>query len=167
MNNKNNTGGMRNAENDRIDRNIYYRFMRGLDSAYIGELEGISDYIYYSLLSENNYPGLYQLFENHALDEMRHFDMLGSVILDLGGNPVINANIRTKPVYINNDNEDMESALTMIERSLKGEYDGIEGYKRLIEMAPNDAVRGILGKILIDEERHVRELQYAKNSGQF
>ncbi len=148
------------------NRNTNYRFMRALDGAYIGELEGISDYIYFALLSEDKFPALYQLFENHALDEMRHFDMLGGIIVEMGGNPVINANIRTKPIYVTSDS-DCDSAITMIERSLAAEYAGIENYKKLIESADNDMVRGVLGKILIDEERHVRELQYAKNSGQY
>ena len=49
------------------------------------ELNTISEYLYQSIMFRETMPGLSDMFDGIALDEMHHFRMLGELINRLGG----------------------------------------------------------------------------------
>ncbi|MBQ7383966.1 MAG: hypothetical protein IJV72_04155 [Clostridia bacterium] len=66
----------------------------GLTRCYAWEFASVSEYIYYSLLLEREYPELSDMFERAALDCIERFRAIGGIILSLGYNPALNMQIR-------------------------------------------------------------------------
>ena len=65
------------------------KMARAVLELYEEELYAISAYTYRSLLCDRS-----DLFQDLSRDEMRHFRLLGELILALGGNPMIRTQVR-------------------------------------------------------------------------
>ncbi|MFY9534584.1 manganese catalase family protein, partial [Clostridium sp.] len=53
----------------------------------VSEFSAISQYIYHHLRTEDQYPEISKALESIAIVEMYHLEILGKLIIKLGGNP--------------------------------------------------------------------------------
>lgn len=71
------------------------RLIRPLQSARADELCAVSEYVYQSIVTEDDDPELSRLFNAIAMDEMRHFRGLSRILYCLGEDPCMRINVRT------------------------------------------------------------------------
>ncbi len=119
-----------------------------------GEITAISNYIYQSIVFKDPAPILSELLECISITEMKHFKILGKMILLLGRDPVIKAQIRGTPIdhratLISN----MENALT---QNIESEKRAVEYYKKVALHTHDKAVTAMLKRIIMDEEHHIK-----------
>ncbi len=85
-----------------------------------------------------------------AVDEMRHMNWLADLIVKRGGKP----GMEHKELDFGKD--DLESQLR---KQIELESEGIEIYKKQIEIIDDDEVVGVLEHILDEEKRHRKEFR--------
>ena len=139
-------------------------FINDVSRARLGELSDISDYVYYSLMLEEGYPELSSLFDKMAMTEMKHFLILGRMLIRLGGDPAVRVR-QTTPFYGKPERLDACSVNKMLSKALEGERMGAAGYKKLARAMECDPVAAaLLDRIAADEEHHARMLSRAMES---
>lgn len=72
-----------------FQKNKYGSEIVGLTRCFYRELATISDFIYYSIILEREYPDLSDFFERSAISESECLKDIGASILYLGGDPRI------------------------------------------------------------------------------
>ncbi len=128
-----------------------------------GELPTVLSYIYGSMVCENALPEmLSETLRCIAVAEMRHLEMLGKLILMLGGDPRfctsnkrMGINTAMLPYKI--------TPSDIIAQAITGEKKAIKMYENLILSIEDKYVREVLRRIIKDEEHHLKiftELQY-------
>ena len=146
-------------ETDGIIRNP--TFINDVANIRILELGDVSDYIYYSLMLEGDYPSLSGLFEKMAMTEMRHFGLLGKAIIAMGGDPAVRVR-HTNPFYGRPDKIDGQTAKRILSGALEGEQTAMNKYLRLAAaMASDKTAAALFERIAADEEHHARMLSRA------
>ena len=142
----------------RVERqNPYYA--RLLFAAYAGqesELAAILTYSHGALVSRGKCPKeLYETLECISAVEMRHMEMLGKLIVLLGGDaryilPNGRASINTAALPYACAPE------RIIRNSIAGEEGAIRLYRELIRSINDECVRAVLRRIILDEEQHIK-----------
>jgi len=120
------------------------------------ELTGVNQYIYQHLVT-GEYKDLSAVLKGIAIVEMKHFEMLGEAIVNLGGDPVFTSS-RGRPwtaLYL----KYIKNPKLIILMNIQGEKAGIKGYRQSIEMTNNPQVKKLLERIILDEELHVQNLE--------
>jgi len=120
------------------------------------ELSGINQYVYQHLVT-GEYEELSKVLKGIALVEMKHFEMLGDAIVNLGGDPVFTSS-RGRPwtaLYL----KYIKNPKLIILMNIQGEKTGIKGYRQSIEMTNNTQVKKLLERIILDEELHLQILE--------
>lgn len=134
-------------------QNIRYANMIYDDYAgQLGELSAITQYIYEHILYKEK-GDTSKLLLDIAIEEMRHLDILGTIIQRLGG----------KPEYIDS-NKNLWSAKNvkyetknfeeMVKYNIFSEEEAIQGYRKLIRYTNNMGLRRIFERIILDEKTH-------------
>ena len=130
----------------------------------LSELADVSDYVYYSLMLGECYPELSTLFDKLAMTEMRHFLILGRMLIRLGGDPAVRVR-QTNPFYGKPERLDTCSVHRMLSVSLEREQSAMNTYKRMAcAMSCDTAAAALLERIAADEEHHARMLSRAIES---
>ena len=132
----------------------------GISAARVGELSDVSDYIYYSLMLGESYPTLSEMFEKMAMSEMRHFGLLGKMIIRLGGDPAVRTR-HSNPFYGKPERLDAQSVKRILTTSLEGEMAGVKNYMKLASSTADKAASALLERIAADEDHHARMLSRA------
>lgn len=118
------------------------------------ELTSINQYMVHSEMCDNwGYEKLHKDFEKRAIDEMKHAEKLIGRILFLEGIPVVN---KLGQVKIGSD------IPQMLKNDLKSEMEANRMYNEAIILAgdvKDFATREMLEKILLDEDRHIDEIE--------
>ncbi len=131
-----------------------------ISAARLSELGDISDYIYFSLMLEEINPTLSELFDKMAMTEMRHFWLLGKMMIKLGGDPAVRTR-HSNPFYGKPERIDGQTVKRIISSALEGEQSAIKNYLKLASSIPDKAVSVLLERIAADEEHHARMLSRA------
>lgn len=138
------------------------RLINGVLAARCDELNAISDYVYYSIILAECYPGVSELFEKLAMTEMLHFRLLGQVVLALGGNPCVRCRVGGSSVCVPPKVCDVKR---LLENAISGEKKSCSDYKRLAAETCGDKIaEEIFCRLASDEEGHARMLSTALNS---
>lgn len=134
------------------------KMARAVEEAYREELYAISAYTYRSLLCDRS-----DLFVDISKDEMRHFRMLGELILALGGNPVIRTQLRVDSYELDSCGAcvSQRASMQMLHDSIREEKRAIDHYQTLMGCTDDRIVRSVLAGIVDDEQRHVEWLRAA------
>ncbi|MBE7076555.1 MAG: hypothetical protein E7374_01540 [Clostridiales bacterium] len=139
--------------------------LKNLATSRFGELGGVLQYIYQSVESDKSHEEIGQIFEEIAVVEMMHLDMLMHAITDFGGIP------RYEDSQGNIFNTSMinytQKLNEMLASNIADEKRAIEDYKMAIMKVKNDSLKNLLKRILEDEERHLEIFTYLKNSVNF
>ncbi len=132
-----------------------------LKRQYFCELNAVSEYIYQSIMFEEAMPELAAIFEDIAIDEMRHFRMLGELMRLLGRDPVINMALRTSGgLMMCTDVESRApvAAVRELERNIADEKAAYKEYLRLGSLAEQLGelpAAALLRRLSEDEQAHL------------
>ncbi len=124
------------------------------------ELTAILQYIYGDSVLGDRYPDVACILEKIAIVEMSHLHMLAEVIYDLGVKPKYRTltddccNNYWCGDFVNDD----ECICKILKENLAGEKAAIAQYKRHIEKICDKDIQELLGRIIADEEVHVKIL---------
>ena len=116
------------------------------------ELTAITLYIYQSLIFKNNYPEISDAIEKIAIVEMKHFELLGDAIQDLGGDPIMGG---TKAFWNGSFVNYIKNPRKALMFDIQAEENAILNYKKSIACSPNATVRALIERIILDEECHI------------
>ena len=135
-----------------------------ISSAYSGlhgELSAILQYVYhhyffdYCLDEEAS-----ALLLGISIAEMRHFEMLGSLLLKLGVDPVFSWRPPSRLNWFNTSGISYsKTAQKMLMDDISGELSAINEYDRILKDLKNERVQAIISRIILDEELHVKLLR--------
>ena len=118
------------------------------------ELSMVSQYMVHFEMSENwGYEKLHEHFEELAVEELKHAEILIGRILFLEGLPIIN---RRKVIHIGSDVSEQ------LDNDHQAEETAIADYNAAIKLAGDKkdfATRKILEGILNDEDRHINGIE--------
>ena len=142
-------------------------------SGYDGELTATTQYIYQNMVLLNSDPTAAALLECIAINESRHFQILGQLIYMLGADPKLYAptRLRGEPQRIRGASDsavvegyswwsgDMliytHDFNTMIRNNIELEYIAIANYNAALRVINDVYVRPMLERIILDEQRHI------------
>lgn len=129
-----------------------------------GELNAILQYIYQSFIF--NHAGnekTASLLKSIAIAEMKHFDLLGNALINLGAQPVYTF---TPPVAFNFYSTKFVSYTCnfaeMLEDDIIAEKHAIASYKKMLCRLKNEKVSTLVSRILEDEELHLEAFIQAR-----
>lgn len=117
-----------------------------------GELAAISSYCCAELQTEEHSPALGELFEELAQCELTHFRLLGRLIRDLGGEPVLSP--RGGMGVPHEQGPHRGGMKQMLEQHMRREQAAADTYRYLAAQTEDEAVRALLLRIAEDEEHH-------------
>ena len=139
--------------------------LKNLATSKNGELAGILQYIYQSVVSKSFNEEISSIFSEIGIVEMIHLDLLMSAITSFGGVPryedamgnifntaSINYSIKLKD---------------MLQNNIKDEQIAIMEYARASEKVKNKSLKELLNRIKLDEERHLEIFKRILNNVTF
>ncbi len=139
------------------------RMAKLLEGCYRNELYAVSAYTYRSLMCEPIDREVADLFDAIAVEESEHFRLIGQLIVALGGNPEISAQLRvhTESLAREDSAQGARGVRQMLLRSVREEKASIERYQTLMGSTQDRVVRSLLAHILSNEQYHIDQLQRA------
>ncbi len=135
-----------------VDKNVAESKM--LMPSYAGsasELTAILTYAFQSYITPR-YPEIAKAMEGVAMVEMHHHELLGKAIYALGGYPVMGARTWWNGSYANYTLDPKKYLL----ENIRSEKNAIVNYERTILNLTDESVKTLLGRIIIDEEIHIK-----------
>ena len=114
-------------------------------SGAVSEFSAISQYIYHHFRTEDQYPEISKALESIAIVEMYHLEILGKLIIKLGGNP---------GYWINYGLNVTE----MINYDIADEKLAIKQYISAEKKIDDSNIISIIDRIILDEEVHIQIL---------
>ncbi|HWR23985.1 MAG TPA: hypothetical protein VN366_10985 [Feifaniaceae bacterium] len=119
----------------------------------ISEMTASNQYMYqYFLLVENNYS-FAEAIKCIAATETWHRELLGRAIVRLGGTPIFAA---TNTYWCSNYVSYDQDPQRMLLANINIEFATIYNYRWHIQLIPNESVKQLLERIILDEELHIR-----------
>lgn len=135
------------------------RFAVLLSDAYAGrgsEMTAVNQYLVHSYYLEE-YPKIYQTYQKIAQVEQIHLQLLGKLIHNLGSRPLLQSYVTNH--YWNGSFSNYEYSLgAILESDIRRELEEISHYKLLIRQINEDHIQHVIGRIILDEQRHVEIL---------
>lgn len=123
------------------------------------ELTDVLQYGYQRILSDEKYAYISDIFECIARTEMRHYEMLGELILLLGADPRVAAQDRGRFVYWNGANVTYSRRIDrMIKDDITAEKRAIAAYNNFLRISADPKVNDVIERIILDEEHHIKLL---------
>lgn len=121
----------------------------------VSEMSAVSQYIYQHLVTPDE--KISETVECISIVEMRHFEMIGKLIYQLGGNPLIasqnNCTVRFWTAqYINY----CADARCYLKINIENEEKAIANYLKRIKQINDTYIRAVLERIILDEEYHIK-----------
>lgn len=126
-----------------------------------GELTAILQYVYQAvLLDANKKTEPAKAILAIAVEEMRHLEMLGALIVKLGAPPVFTACPPYPVSYYSASNVDyVRSFPKMLAADIRAERGAVVQYTGMLRALKNSRVRAVIEEIRADEERHLKRFE--------
>ena len=102
-------------------------------------------------------PEAYTAYLYIAASEMVHWQLLGQLVLELGSSPQY-ASLQSGRWWIGSNPAYRCTPPDIFESDIKGERDAIAHYERLLLSIDDPEIRGLIRRIILDEEHHIRVL---------
>lgn len=141
-----------------------YRSAAIISPAYAGihgELNTVLQYVFHSFYFEKE--GMSEAADvmiGIAICEMKHLDLLGSLLLELGVQPIFTEN---PPRMCNFYNTSAicysRTPQRMLMDDITGELAAIDAYTQMLDRLSDEAVGAVISRIRLDEELHVKVLK--------
>ena len=139
--------------------------LKNLASSRMGELAGVLQYIYQSVIADKTHEEIAGIFEEIGVVEMMHLDMLMHAISDFGGIPKYED---AQGNFFNTANLNYGVKLKdMLDNNIKAENIAIESYKMAITRVKNQSLKDLFMRIIEDEMRHVEIFKRIRDNVQF
>ena len=148
-----------------VDCKRTVNILKNLATSRRSELSVVLQYIYQSIIADKYMDDLGEIFEEVAIVEMMHLDMLMHAIVDFGGVPkyedsqgqifnssAINYTMKLKEILDNN---------------IEGERMAIEQYRSAINSVANESLKKLLARIIEDEECHIEVFRHIRDNVTF
>lgn len=119
----------------------------------IGALSAVSDYVYQCITNKEISPAISDLFECFALTKMKHFKIIGEMMLKLGVDPQIKA--QTKSFRNKSSENTLNLLIEQIKNNIRIEQASIDYYKKIIIHTHNKTVICILNRFILDNDHHI------------
>ena len=147
----------------------HLHIIRALSPAYAGrdgELTAILQYVYQGILLDGCGKGEEAKKLLHiAVEEMRHLEMIGALLVKFGVPPVFTACPPYPVGYYSASNVDyVKPYPQMLAADIAAEQEAIACYTRILSYVRDEEVCSVVTKIRADEEHHLhilREMQSA------
>ena len=139
--------------------------LKNLAFSNTGELEAVLTYIYQSVLADKTHADIADIFEEIAVVEMTHQDMLMHAITAFGGIPKYedgNGNMFTTR-YINYTLRLHE----MLNNNIMAEEIAIRDYTEAAKRVKNQSLKDLFMRIILDEQKHLQVFKTIKDNVQF
>lgn len=121
------------------------------------ETTAIMTYIYQSYILAPDDETLSYVIKKISMTEMRHHELLGTMIVQLGGTPIIGGNYNYwQGGYVNYT----KNPTTILNNNIIDEKKAIADYKEIIRKSNNETVKAVIARIILDEEVHIETFQY-------
>ncbi len=126
-----------------------------------GEIQAILSYFYFSLYFDNFFDKeIGEVLKAISMAEMKHFNILGDLLLKLGNDPVF---AHFTPLgfeyYSTSSINYPKTPQKMLLDAISSELVAINDYTKAIEKIDDESVSSILCRIRLDEELHVKALK--------
>lgn len=122
-----------------------------------GELTALTQYFYQYLITQNQYSDFADQMECISIVEMKHMEILGKLIVLLGGNPFYGTYDCGKYTFWSGYNiSTTENIRNFLMENIEGEKLAIQAYLKHISEIKDCKIREILKRIIKDEENHIR-----------
>ena len=140
------------------ERNREYARMLGIDFASSkSEMTSVTQYMYHDWTLHRRYPEISSEMRRIAEVEMHHLDMLGQLIILLGGDPQYRAVRHNRCMYWNGDMVcERNNPPIMIQEDIRLEQSAIETYSRQARMIRDPYVVAVIERIIEDEKLHLK-----------
>ncbi|MBO5954357.1 MAG: hypothetical protein J6Q13_00125 [Clostridia bacterium] len=150
-----------NAEEDMVTVNI----LKNLANSRVGELTGVMQYIYQSVIADKTNEEIAGIFEEIGVVEMMHLDMLMHAISDFGGVPKYED---SQGNFFNTANLNYSMKLReMLDNNIRAETVAIENYRMAIERVKNQSLKDLFNRIIEDEMRHLEIFKQIRDNVHF
>ena len=130
------------------------KLLETLNSLLADELTAINQYMVHAEMCENwGYGKLHEHFHKRSIDEMKHAEKLIARILFLEGTPIVD---QLRGLSIGS------TVPKQLEGDHRAEAEAIKAYNDAIALATkvaDNATREMLEGILVDEDRHIDEIE--------
>ena len=145
------------------------RFARALEELYAEELTAICAASYRSMLCDSCNRCLSELLLEQMQDEILHFRLLGELIMALGGNPSVRAQVRVETLH---RPEDMrggceELLQTVLRQSMRDKRHSIDHCQTLLGRTQDRVVRSLILWLIGEEQRHAERLKLIVDQNDF
>lgn len=121
-----------------------------------GELTAILQYLYAHMVCENAKPSvIHEVFSYIAEVEMRHMEILGGLIVALGGLPKFQT-AEGRGMFNASGIQYHPSPDKLLRAAILGEQNAIAVYQRVMANIDDDYIRDIIARIIKDEEHHIK-----------
>lgn len=139
--------------------------LKNLATSKTGEIGGILQYIYQSVVSNRINADIASIFEEIGIVEMIHLDLLMNAIVDFGGVPKYE-DAMGNLFNVSNINYSLKLK-DMLQSNIKDEQIAIENYSRAIDRVKNVSLKDLLERIKLDEEKHLQIFKQILNNVTF
>lgn len=124
-----------------------------------GELSAILQYVYHQLHLSGTNKQCAETLEAIALCEMRHLQILGQAMINLGVNPRYVQHPNSNCFFSASCVSQSVAPQKMIMDDLRSELETIAEYKKMLFVLKNEEVQAIVERIILDEQVHVEALK--------
>ena len=128
-------------------------------SGQISEFTAINQYLYHEISLIHTAPVISNALKGIAIVEMHHLQILGELIVALGGDPGFWIYKKKTPCYWTprfvEYGKTPKEALT---QDIQSEMQAIAQYQKTISLIDDDNIVAILRRIILDEEYHIKIL---------
>ena len=139
--------------------------LKNLAFSRVGELGGVLQYIYQSVIADKTKEEIAEIFEEIGVVEMVHLDMLMHAITLFGGNPKYED---AQGNYFNTAQINYSMKLReMLDNNIRAENVGIENYKMAINKVKNQSLKDLFARIIEDEQRHLEIFKRIRDNVEF
>lgn len=139
--------------------------IRSIFSGIKSELTCILNYSYIASLYNKN-EEIHRLYEAISITEMKHYSLLSDFITNSKNKPCIgfkNNSGNFEPwnsSFINYE----QGLIKIINNNIETELDTIKKYRDIISSSKNNDLNKLIGRIILDEERHIELLSSVKRN---
>lgn len=132
---------------------LYARSLYDDFSGDMGELSAITQYVY-EHIDNNDDQNISRIMLSVAIVEMRHLDIVGSLIKKLGLPPhYVNSGLTNwNSTYVKYNTGDIKETMKY---NIYTEKKAIEGYRKAIRRTNNISIKRLLNRIIMDEKTHI------------
>lgn len=118
----------------------------------------VASYTYRSLLANECSQELSDLFDRIATDALRHFQILGELIVALGGDPVVYSQLHESSEAAPQELSGFSLMMLFLHDSIREEQAGVERYETLMGRTDDRVVRSVLFQIIREKQSHLHRM---------